>query len=96
MRYRTVGDSGLVVSVVGLGGNNFGPRLSAAETADVVHAALDGGINLIDTADSYWESEDYIGAALEGRRERAVLVTKFGNDLSGAVGPDWEIGRAHV
>lgn len=91
MRYRTVGDSGLVVSAVGLGGNNFGPRLSAAETAEVVHAALDGGINLIDTADSYWESEDYIGAALKGMRERAVLVTKFGNDLSGAVGPDWGV-----
>jgi len=89
MRYRTVGDSGLVVSVVGLGGNNFGPRLSAAETAQVVHAALDGGVNLIDTSDSYWESEEYIGAALEGRRDQAVLVTKFGNDLSGAVGPDW-------
>jgi aryl-alcohol dehydrogenase-like predicted oxidoreductase len=91
MRYRTIGDSGLVVSVVGLGGNNFGPRLSALETADVVHAALDGGINLIDTADSYWESEDYIGAALKGMRDRAVLVTKFGNDLSGAVGPDWGV-----
>jgi aryl-alcohol dehydrogenase-like predicted oxidoreductase len=91
MRYRTVGDSGLVVSVVGLGGNNFGPRLSAAETAEVIHAALDGGINLIDTADTYWESEDYIGAALKGMRERAVLVTKFGNDLSGAVGPDWGV-----
>jgi aryl-alcohol dehydrogenase-like predicted oxidoreductase len=91
MCYRTVGDSGLVVSVVGLGGNNFGPRLSASETAAVVRAALDGGINLIDTADSYWESEEYIGAALKGVREQAVIATKFGNDLSGAVGPDWGV-----
>ena len=89
MLYRKVGESGLVVSVVGLGGNNFGPKLSAAETAEVIHAALDNGVNLIDTADSYWESEDYIGLALKGRRDRVVLATKFGNDLSGAVGLDW-------
>jgi aryl-alcohol dehydrogenase-like predicted oxidoreductase len=66
--------------VVGLGCNNFGGRLDAAATARVVHAALDAGITLLDTADIYGgtRSEEYIGQALKGRRDRVVLATKFG------------------
>ena len=76
----TAGGEGIKVSAVGLGTNNFGGRCDAAETASVVNAALDCGINLIDTADVYGGglSEEYIGRALGARRGEAVLATKFG------------------
>ncbi len=77
----TTGGAGIKVSAVGLGTNNFGGRCDATETAAVVHAALDCGINLIDTADIYGGSgvsEEYIGRALGARRGEAVLATKFG------------------
>ena len=84
MRYRPLGASGLTVSVVGLGGNNFGRRLDARHTRAVVDAALDVGITLIDTADVYGGgfSEAFLGEALglSGRRDRVVLATKFGAD----------------
>jgi aryl-alcohol dehydrogenase-like predicted oxidoreductase len=93
MRYRRLGRSGLVVSVVGLGCNNFGRKVDAAGTRAVVDAALDAGITLFDTSDSYGErpglSEEFLGAALAGRRDEVILATKFGNDLRGANGPDW-------
>ena len=81
MTRRQLGDSGIQVSLAGLGCNNFGPRLDAAAAARVVHAALDQGIDFFDTSDSYGmgESERYLGAALKGRRERAVILTKFGS-----------------
>src|SRR3954462_13311131 len=68
------------VAVVGLGGNNFGGRLDAGEKASVVAAALDAGINFLDTADIYGatKSEEYLGRALRGRRGQVVLATKFG------------------
>ncbi len=89
MTYRRLGDSGLVVSALGLGANNFGRRIDVEATRAVVDAALDAGVNLIDTADSYGESETYLGEVLEGRRDQVVLATKFGSDLGGANGPDW-------
>jgi aryl-alcohol dehydrogenase-like predicted oxidoreductase len=78
METRRIG--ALEVSVVGLGCNNFGGRLDAAATARVVHAALDAGINFLDTADIYGatRSEEYLGQALAGRRDQVVLATKFG------------------
>lgn len=82
MRYRTLGDSGLLVSVVGLGCNNFGGRLDNARTRAVVDAAIDGGITLFDTAETYGgegRSELALGDALKGRREKVVLATKFGH-----------------
>ncbi|MQA96298.1 MAG: aldo/keto reductase [Streptosporangiales bacterium] len=93
MTYRRLGDSGLTVSTVGIGCNNFGMRIDADATRAVVVAALDAGITLFDTSDSYGsrpgESEEYLGAALRGRREQAIVATKFGSDLHGANGPDW-------
>jgi aryl-alcohol dehydrogenase-like predicted oxidoreductase len=93
MNYRRLGRSGLVVSVVGLGCNNFGRKVDAAGTRAVVDAALDAGITLFDTADTYGEqpgrSEEFLGAALAGRRDEVVLATKFGMDVRGANGPDW-------
>jgi aryl-alcohol dehydrogenase-like predicted oxidoreductase len=92
MRYRPLGDSGLVVSVVGLGGNNFGRRIDLDGTRAVVDAAIEAGITLVDTADIYGnkgESETLLGEVLRGRRTELVLATKFGMDMSGANGPDW-------
>jgi aryl-alcohol dehydrogenase-like predicted oxidoreductase len=81
MNVRKIG--ALDVSVIGLGCNNFGGRLDAARTADVVAAALDSGITLFDTADIYGatKSEEYLGRALAGKRSRAVVATKFGMEI---------------
>jgi len=93
MRFRRLGDSGLVVSVVGIGCNNFGGRIDGQRTDEVVHAALDVGINLFDTADSYGNpvgrSEKLLGSALGRKRDKAIIATKFGSDLGGEIGPDW-------
>ena len=80
MRERRVGNSALHVSVVGLGCNNFGWRLDAERTRHVVHAALEVGITLFDTAETYGggESELFLGRALAGRREEVMIATKFG------------------
>jgi len=81
METRNIGP--LTVSVVGLGCNNFGTRLDAAQTERVVHAALDAGINFFDTADRYaaGTSEEYLGRALRGRRHEAIIATKFGKPV---------------
>jgi aryl-alcohol dehydrogenase-like predicted oxidoreductase len=81
MRYRPLGTCGLVVSVAGLGGNNFGRRLDVEATRAVVDAALDAGITLIDTAESYGsgQSEEILGEVLAGRRDQVVIATKFGH-----------------
>jgi aryl-alcohol dehydrogenase-like predicted oxidoreductase len=87
-----MGSSGLIVSVAGLGGNNFGSRIGLDETRAVVDAALDVGITLVDTADTYGNrggSEALLGEVLKSRREQVVLATKFGMDMAGANGPDW-------
>ncbi|HEV7400134.1 MAG TPA: aldo/keto reductase [Solirubrobacterales bacterium] len=88
---RRLGDSGIEVSAVGLGCNNFGRRLDLDRTAAVLNAALNAGITLFDTADVYGDgnSERLMGEVLEGRRDEFVLATKFGWELSGAEGaPD--------
>lgn len=89
MRYRQLGDSGLTVSVVGLGGNNFARRIDLDATRKVIDAAFDEGITLIDTSDSYGDSEVFLGECLQGRRDDVVLATKFGSDLGGRIGVDW-------
>jgi aryl-alcohol dehydrogenase-like predicted oxidoreductase len=93
MRFRRLGGSGLAVSVVGIGCNNFGGRIDADRTSEVVHAALDAGINLFDTADTYGNpqggSEELLGRALGSRRPDVVIATKFGNSMGGLNGPDW-------
>jgi aryl-alcohol dehydrogenase-like predicted oxidoreductase len=81
MEYRRLGNSGLQVSLAGLGCNNFGMRIDAVQTRAVVHRALDEGITLFDTADIYGnrgQSEDMLGKALENRRHEIVLASKFG------------------
>jgi aryl-alcohol dehydrogenase-like predicted oxidoreductase len=82
MRYRTLGNSGLVVSMVGLGCNNFGWRIDVRQARVVVDAAIDAGVTLLDTADMYGKeggSEIALGEVLAGRRDKVVLATKFGH-----------------
>jgi aryl-alcohol dehydrogenase-like predicted oxidoreductase len=78
MEFRKLGS--LNVSLVGIGCNNYGWRTDAAGTAAVVDAALDAGVNFFDTADCYGsgQSEEFLGKALKGRRNKAVIATKFG------------------
>ena len=81
MEYRNLGNSGLKVSVVGLGCNNFGMVIDAEQTRAVVHRALDAGITLFDTADIYGNrggSEQMLGKALGDRRHQVIVATKFG------------------
>ncbi|WP_127126990.1 aldo/keto reductase [Georgenia sp. SYP-B2076] len=97
MDVTRLGRSGLTVSVVGLGCNNLGRAGTASETAEgasaVVGAALDVGITLFDTADTYGKvpglSEELLGKALGKRRGDAVVATKFGMDMRGANGRDF-------
>ena len=83
MELRRLGTSGLKVSAIGLGCNNFGMRIDMAQTQGVVDAALAAGINLFDTADIYGgsQSEVFLGEALKGKRDQAVLATKFANPM---------------
>jgi aryl-alcohol dehydrogenase-like predicted oxidoreductase len=84
MLSRRLGTEGPGVSVVGLGCNNFGRTVDLEGTRAVVDAALDAGVTLLDTADVYGDkggSESLLGEVLEGRRDRVVLATKFGQDM---------------
>lgn len=95
---RRLGRSGLVVSAVGLGCNNLGRAGTASESQDgadrVVGAAIDAGITLFDVADTYGArpglAEERLGAALRGRRDEVVVATKFGMDVEGVNGPDYD------
>ncbi len=89
---RRLGNSGLAVSVVGLGTNNFGLKLDLEQSRAVVHAALDHGISLFDTSDSYGDSEERLGEILQGKRDDVLIATKFGSDvrrLGQDNGVDW-------
>ena len=97
MEYRQLGRSGLQVSAIGLGTNNFGRQLDAKGTAVVINHALDLGVNMIDTANSYSRglSEEYIGRALKGKRDKAIIATK----VSSRVGDGPNMGgnsRQHI
>ena len=95
MRTRRLGKDGPEVSVVGLGCNNFGMRVDLGGTRVVVDAALDAGVTLLDTADTYGNdggSESFLGEVLQGRRDRVVLATKFGGRMEGRGGGS----RGHI
>ncbi|HEV8031722.1 MAG TPA: aldo/keto reductase [Stellaceae bacterium] len=84
MEQRNLGRSGLIVSAVGLGCNNFGGRIDEAATRAVVHKALDLGVTFFDTADTYGDqggSEEFLGRALAGHRHDIVLATKFARPM---------------
>jgi aryl-alcohol dehydrogenase (NADP+) len=80
MKYRTLGRTGINVSPYGLGALMFATQMgnTDSESIAIIHKALDAGINLIDTADAYGDSEQVVGCAIKGRRDSVVLATKFG------------------
>ncbi|HEY1752816.1 MAG TPA: aldo/keto reductase [Caulobacteraceae bacterium] len=89
MEYRRLGDSGLKVSEIGLGCNNFGMRIDQAATNAVIDAAIEHGVTFLDTADVYGgrgKSEEMMGVALKGKRDKVVLATKFASPMGD--GPD--------
>lgn len=98
MEYRRLGNSGLTVSLVGLGCNNLGRPGTVTESQEgtdaIVHAAMDAGVTLFDVADVYGRtpglSEERLGAALGSRRDDVVLATKFGMDMNGVNGNDFD------
>jgi len=79
MQYRSLGRTGIQVSPYALGTLMFATSMGNApeDSARIIHKALDAGINFVDTADAYGDSEDVVGKALEGRRDDVVLATKF-------------------
>ena len=102
MGYRALGDSGLMVSVTGLGCNNFGRRVDLDGTRAVVDAAIEAGITLLDTADIYGDggaSEKLLGEVLQGRRDTVILATKFGHqgaDMGYGPAAGAKGGRAYI
>ena len=88
MTYRPLGPSGLMVSTIGLGTNAFGSRIDEQQSRTVVDAALDAGVTLFDTSDTYGTgaSEEVLGRALGTRRDDVVLATKFGMDMGARTG----------
>ncbi|MCC5032218.1 aldo/keto reductase [Streptomyces sp. WAC 00631] len=84
MRYRTLGRTGIKVSPYGLGALMFATSVGNPDPGDsarIIHKALDAGINLIDTADAYGDSEEVVGKALQGRRDGVVLATKVSRPM---------------
>ena len=102
MEYRPLGRSGLLVSVVGLGCNNFGGRIDRDASRAVIEAALDEGVTLFDTADMYGVqggSENVLGEVLGSRRDQVVLATKFGHrehDMGYGPAAGAKGGRAYI
>jgi aryl-alcohol dehydrogenase-like predicted oxidoreductase len=102
MRYRPLGDSGLLVSVLGLGCNNFGSRLDVDGARAVVDTAIDAGVTLFDTSDTYGGgggSERALGEILGSRRDQVVLATKFGHqstDMGYGPAAGAKGGRAYI
>jgi aryl-alcohol dehydrogenase-like predicted oxidoreductase len=92
MTYRSLGSSGLMVSTIGIGCNAFSRRVDKDGVQEILDAAQDVGVTLLDTADIYGAqpgaSEELLGLALRGRREEFVVATKFGMDMQGANGAD--------
>jgi len=87
MDYRRLGDSGLKVSEIGLGCNNFGMRIDQAATDAVIDAAIEHGVTFFDTADVYGgrgKSEEMMGHSLKGKRHQVVLATKFASPMGDA------------
>jgi len=83
MEYRRLGNSGLKVSEIGLGGNNFGWWADEPTSIAVINHAIDMGINFIDTADEYdrGNSEEFVGKAVKSKRSQVIIATKFGNAM---------------
>jgi 1-deoxyxylulose-5-phosphate synthase len=98
VEYRQLGKSGLRVSTIGLGTNQFGGKVDQAGVNTIIDCALDLGINLIDTSDSYTkgQSEETLGVALRGKWDRVVFATKVYNQTTGDGPNDYGTSRYHI
>ena len=87
-KHKICGEDGLEVSIVGLGCNAFGNRIDESSTHNVINAAIESGINFLDTAESYGDglSETYMGTGLQEKRKNIFLATKFGFTSSNVEG----------
>lgn len=98
VHYRRLGNSGVQVSAIGLGGNPFGATADEAATMAVIQTALEEGVNFIDTADVYGErgkSEELVGKAVRGRRHESIIATKVGARMGN--GPNQRgLSRQHI
>ena len=97
MEYRRLGNSGLQVSVIGLGTNNFGPRIDYPAAERVLRQAVDAGINFIETSNTYGagQAEAFIGKALRGHRTQVLVATKVASNMGD--GPNMHGGsRKHI
>ena len=97
MEYRRLGNSGLQVSVIGLGTNNFGPRMDYPTAERVLRQAVDAGINFIETSNTYGEgqAETFIGKALRGNRTQVLVATKVASNIGD--GPNMHgASRKHI
>jgi aryl-alcohol dehydrogenase-like predicted oxidoreductase len=98
MEYRRLGNSGLKVSAIGLGGNTFGATADESGSVEVIKAAFDAGINYIDTADVYGNngaSEEFVGKAVKGRRHEVIIGTKVAGNM-GQAPNDSGLSRKHI
>lgn len=98
MEYRQLGNSGVRVSVVGLGANRFGSQdVAQTEVNRIINAALEAGVNFVDTANNYNEgrSEETLGNALKGRMDRVVMATKFSYPRKTSAN-SWGASRYHM
>ncbi|HYA28820.1 MAG TPA: aldo/keto reductase [Acidobacteriota bacterium] len=98
MEYRQMGNTGVRISVIGLGTNRFGSReMPQAEVSKVIDAALDAGVNFLDTANGYNDglSEETLGVALRGRMDKVVMATKF-NFPRKTSANSWGASRYHM
>lgn len=98
MQYRHLGKSGLFVSAIGLGTNQFGGKVDAKQAAEIIHEAVDLGVNFIDTADTYREgrSESFIGAAIQGLRDNVLVATKVRHPVAPKGPNDRGASRHHI
>lgn len=98
MRYRVLGRSGISVSELCLGTMNFGGPTDEAEARRIIDHALENGVNFIDTANVYTDgrSEEIVGRALEGRRDRVIVATKVANPVGNKGPNDRGLSRIHV
>ena len=97
MKYRYLGNSGTLVSVIGLGTNNFGRRLNSNDTKRVIDTANDEGINFLDTSNSYGDtlSEEYIGNAIKNKRQEIILATKVYSKVGEGIN-EKGAGKVHI
>jgi aryl-alcohol dehydrogenase-like predicted oxidoreductase len=98
MQYRNLGSSGLKVSAIGLGTNQFGGKVSFKSSADIIDAAIDAGVNFLDSANIYQKgrSEEAIGKAIQGKRDRVLIASKVFHPVEPRGPNDRGSSRNHI